>query len=72
MSKFCLYFNMSSCAQTPLASFLNEVTKKIRKGKHKKIFCDPSKIFKNISWLINICLKYFMASTKTFCPLLYT
>ena len=33
--------------------------------KHKKIFRDPSKILKNISWPINICLKYFMDPTKT-------
>ena len=35
------------------------------KIEHKKIFCGPSKILKNISWPINICLKYFMAPTKT-------
>ena len=29
---------------------------KITKIEHKKIFCDPSKILKNISWPINICL----------------
>ena len=39
---------------------------KIMKIEHKKIFRDPSKILKNISWPINICLKYFMALTKTF------
>ena len=38
---------------------------KIMKIEHKKIFCGPSKILKNISWPINICLKYFMAPTKT-------
>ena len=27
---------------------------------HKKIFRDPSKSLKNISWPINICLKHFM------------
>ena len=29
---------------------------KITKIEHEKIFCGPSKIFKNISWPINICL----------------
>ena len=38
---------------------------KTMKIEHKKIFCGPSKILKNISWPINICLKYFMAPTKT-------
>ena len=37
---------------------------KIKKVEHKKIFCGPSKILKNISWPINICLKYFMTPTK--------
>ena len=39
--------------------------KKIRKGKHEKTFCDSSKTFKNISWPMNICLKYFIAPVKT-------
>ena len=37
---------------------------KIMKIEHKKIFRGPSKIFKNISWPINICLKYFITPTK--------
>ena len=41
---------------------------KITKIEHKKIFCGPSKILKNISWPINICLKYFMAPTKSLHP----
>ena len=41
---------------------------KIMKIEHKKIFCGPSKILKNISWPINICLKYFMDPTKTLRP----
>ena len=41
---------------------------KIMKIEHKKIFCGPSKILKNISWPINTCLKYFMAYTKTLRP----
>ena len=48
------------CAPTPL--------RKITKKEHRKIFCDPSKILKNISWTINICLKYFMIPTKTLRP----
>ena len=32
-------------------------------------FCGPSKIFKNMSWLISICLKYFMTPAKTLHPL---
>ena len=38
----------------------NEITK----IEHKKTFCDPSKILKNFSWPVNICLKYFTTSTK--------
>ena len=41
---------------------------KITKIEHKKIFCGPSKILKNISWIINLCLKYFMNPTKTLWP----
>ena len=41
---------------------------KIMKIEHKKIFCGPSKILKNISWPINICLKYFMILTIALCP----
>ena len=37
----------------------------IMKIEHKKIFRGPSNILKNISLPINICLKYFMAPTKT-------
>ena len=41
---------------------------KIMKIEHKKIFRGPSKILKNISLPINICLKYFMTPTKTLRP----
>ena len=59
-----------SCSD--LLSFLNEVTKKkFRKGKNKKFFCGTSKVFKNFSWPINICLKYCMVPTKTLPPLAY-
>ena len=37
----------------------------VMKIEHKKMFRGPSKIFKNNSWPINICLKYFLARTKT-------
>ena len=33
---------------------------KIMKIEHKKIFCGPSKVLKNISWPISIYLKYLM------------
>ena len=46
------------CSEPP--NFFKEATKKIRKAAHKKIFCGLSIIFKNISWPINICLKYVM------------
>ena len=36
----------------------------ITKIEQKQIFCGPSEIFKNGSWPINICLKYFMTPTK--------
>ena len=38
---------------------------KIMKIEHKKIFRGPSKILKNISSPINICLKYFMTPLET-------
>ena len=41
------------------------IKNKIMKIEHKKIFRGPLKILKNISWPINICLKYFMTPTKT-------
>ena len=41
---------------------------RIMKIERKEIFCGPSKILKNISWPINICLKYFMTPTKTLRP----
>ena len=44
---------------------------KITKIEHKKISCGPSKILKNISWRINICLKYFMTPTKSLRPSSY-
>ena len=41
------------------------IKSKIMKIEHKKIFRGPSKILKNISWPINMCLKYFMTPIKT-------
>ena len=29
-------------------------------ARHKKVFCDPSKIFRNASRVINVYLKYFV------------
>ena len=43
---------------------------KITKIEHKKIFCGQSKILKNISWSINIWLKYFMIPTTPSAALL--
>ena len=44
---------------------LFNLKKKIMKIEHKKIFRGRQKILKNISWSVNICLKYFMVPTKT-------
>ena len=44
------------------------LNKEITKIEHKKIFCGPSKILKNISWPINICLKYLMTPTINLHP----
>ena len=41
---------------------------KIMKIEHRKIFRGPSKVLKNISWPINICLKYFINPAKTLRP----
>ena len=41
---------------------------KTMKIEDTKIFCGPSKILKKISWPVNMCLKYFMAPTKTLRP----
>ena len=51
-----------------LCSNLLNLKNKITKIEHKKIFCGTSKILKNISWPINICLKYFVTSTKILRP----
>ena len=55
----CLPYLASLCSN-PL-----NLKNKITKIEHKKIFCGPSKILKNISWLINIRLKYSMTPRKT-------
>ena len=56
-----------------LLNFLKEVPKKIGGKVHEDIFCDPSKILKNFSSPINICLKYFIDPPKTLRPpLVYT
>ena len=41
---------------------------KIMITEHQKIFRGPSKILKNISWPINICLKYLMTPTINLHP----
>ena len=51
-----------------LCSNLLNLKNKITKIEHKNIFCGPSKILKNISWPIHICLKYFMIPTKALRP----
>ena len=51
---------------------MNLLKVKISK-EHQKKFCGPSKSFKNISWPINIWLKYFITPTKILrLPLLHT
>lgn len=75
LSEFYLFFEISYffkislmaiwtfCTQTLIT--LKQITKKNRKETHKRTFCDLSNIFKNISWPISICLKYFMTLAKT-------
>ena len=65
----CLVFLKSSwwvvwifCAPTTY-----KLKNKIMKIEHKKIICGSSKTLKNISWPINICLKYFMTPINTHC-----
>ena len=73
-------FNMSCLSEISLMASLDilffnhfNLKNKIMKIEHKKIFCGPSKVLKNISWPMNICLKYFMVPTKTLrFPLLHT
>ena len=48
-----------------LCSNLLNFKNKIAKIQHRKIFCGPSKILKNILLPIDICLKYFMTPTET-------
>ena len=76
----CDLFNMYCLSKISLMASLDflcsntlNLKNKITKIEHEKIFCGPSKILKNISWPINICLKYFMTPTKTLrLPLLHT
>ena len=70
----CLIFLKSSwwpvwifSAQTHLNFQINLLKVRIRK-EHNKLFCGLSKIFKNISWPINICLKYLMPLYKPSAP----
>ena len=71
ISLTCLTFKISLIASLDILfsdSLILQI--KITKGEHKNIFCGPSKIFKNISWRTDICLKFFMAPTKTLRSLL--
>ena len=74
----CDLFDITSFSLISLMASLDilhsnplNVKNKITKIEHKKIFCGPSKILKNISWPINICLKYFITSTKILQPTSY-
>ena len=54
---------MMSSFDTLFSNPLN-LENKIRKIEHEKKFCGPSKLLKNISWPINIRLKYFITPHK--------
>ena len=75
----CDLFNVSYLYQISLMASLDilrfnpfNLKNRIMKIERKEIFCGPSKILKNISWPINICLKYFIVPTKTLRPPLPT
>ena len=75
----CDLFNMSCLSYISLMASLDVVCSnplnlknKITKIERKKIFCGPSQILKNISWPINLSLKYLMTPTKALPPLLHT
>ena len=59
--------SLTFSSQTHLNFQMNLLKVKIRK-EHQQIFCGPSNIFKNISWPIDICLRYFMNPAKTLRP----
>ena len=60
-------FHITFCTQTPI-TLKKKLLKKIMTEAHNKIFGDPSKIFKNISWSVNVFLKYFMAPANPSAP----
>ena len=66
----CDLFHMSCLSEISLMVSLDISKNKIMKIEQKKILCGPSKMLKNISWPINICLKNFMVPTKTLPPFL--
>ena len=76
----CDLFNMSSLSWISLMASLDILCSNllnlktiITKIEHKNIFLGPSKVLKYTSWPINICLNYFMTTTKTLrSPLLHT
>ena len=55
-----------------LCSNLLNLKNEITKIEHQKKFCGASKNLKNISWHIDICLKYLMTATKNLLPPSYT
>ena len=58
------------CVPTHLTLKLNFKIK-LRKENTRKYFVTNQKFLKNISWPINICLKYFMTPTKILWPSTY-
>ena len=58
------------CIPTHLTLKLNFKIK-LRKENTRKYFVTNQKFLKNISWPINICLRYFMTPTKTLWPSTY-
>ena len=70
----CDLLNMSRLSSISVMASLDilcsnplNLKNKITEIEHKKIYCGPSKILKNISWPINVCLKYLMTLTKPIC-----
>ena len=78
LNEFELLLNMFYFSNIPLmVSFdilrsdprnVSDITKKKKLRKKQRNILWPVKNFENISWLINICLKYFMTPAKTHCP----
>ena len=60
----CLSLNLLMASLYILCTNSLNLKNKITNIEHKKIFCGPSTILKNISWPISISLKHFMAPQK--------